>query len=383
MRHPLEASGPLFTESNPPFYRELRRRADAWFAGRSRKGGAPALLKALGLAAVAIGCYFAILAEVAGPMGLWALAIVQGACMFVFVLNSAHDATHDALFESRRWNRVFWHCWDLVGVSSWVTTLNHLRSHHVAPNVQELDIAVGNEVLPLLRLHPGVPHRFWHRAQHLYFPFVYAIGTLHKWFVLDFVELNRNSFGCRQGHPEARWRVPLLLAFKAWAFTWALGVPLGVLSLPWWQVLLGFATMHMLPGFVIALTFQVTHISEGLEFRSLNADGRVEGSRAMHNMVCNSDVAPQSRLWCWLTGGINVHLTHHLFPEVHSRHLPALSRLVEQVAREYGVPYRKQQSLLAALGSHVRWLRAMAARPPDAAALRDAPVQQYRPEVAR
>ena len=28
---------------------------------------------------------------------VWALAIVQGSCMFLFVLNSAHDATHDAL----------------------------------------------------------------------------------------------------------------------------------------------------------------------------------------------------------------------------------------------------------------------------------------------
>lgn len=357
MNHPLEAAGPLFTEPTPEFYRELRRRADAWFAGRPRQGGAPALLKAAALAALAIGCYALIVLEVCCPLGLWAIAIVQGTAMFVFALSSAHDATHDALVKSRRWNRVLWYCWDLVGIGSWTTNLNHLRSHHVAPNIQELDIAVGNEVLPLLRLHPNVPHQWWHRAQHLYFPLAYAVGTLHKWFILDFVELQRNSFGCRRGHPEARWRVPLLLVFKAWTFTWALAVPLYVLSLPWWQIVLGFVTMHTLPGLIIALTFQVTHISDGLAFPALRADGRIQGSRAWHNMVSNSDLLPSSRSLCWLTGGINVHLTHHLFPEVHSSHLPDLARLVEQVAAEYGVPYHKHTSLFAALAAHVRWLK--------------------------
>ncbi|MBL8954564.1 MAG: cytochrome P450 [Myxococcaceae bacterium] len=365
MRHPLEAAGPLFTEPTPDFDRELRRRADAWFTqtGRERTGGPRALAKAGLFAALGIACWALILAEVTGPLGLWALALVQGTCIFLFALNSAHDATHDALVKSRRLNRVLWYCWDLVGVSSWVTNLNHLRSHHVAPNVAGLDVALHAEVEPLLRLHPDAPHHVWHRAQHLYFPLAYAVGTLHKWFVLDFAELARNRHGCRSGHPEARWRVPLMFAFKLCVLGWALVVPLAVLSLPWWQVLLGFATMHVLPGFIIALTFQVTHISEGLAFPSRRADGRIEGSRALHNFATNSDLLPQSRLLCWLTGGINVHLTHHLFPEVHSSHLPDLALIVEQVAREYGVPYRKQTSLVAALAAHVRWLKRLAATP--------------------
>jgi len=369
MRHPLEASGPLFTEPTPDFYRELRRRADAWFerTGRERTGGWRALATPALFAALGIACYAAILAEVAGPLGLWALAIVQGTCIFLFALTSAHDATHDALVKSRKLNRLLWYCWDLVGVSSWTTNLNHLRSHHVAPNIQELDVALGAEVEPLLRLHPKSPHRSWHRAQHVYFPLAYAIGTLHKWFLLDFTELARNSWGSRKGHPEARWRVPLMLAFKLWVFGWALAVPLCVLSLPWWQVLLGFTTMHVLPGFIIALTFQVTHISDGLAFPSLRADGRIEGSRALHNMLSNSDLLPQCRLLCWLTGGINVHLTHHLFPEVHSSHLPELAVIVEQVAREHGVPYRKHTSLFGALAAHVRWLRAMSKPPLEVA----------------
>jgi linoleoyl-CoA desaturase len=132
---------------------------------------------------------------------------------------------------------------------------------------------------------------------------------------------------------------------------------------PWWQVLLGFVLMHTLPGLLIALTFQVTHISEGLAFPTLRADGRVEGSRAWHNMASNSDLLPSSRLLCWLTGGINVHLTHHLFPEVHSSHLPDLAPIVEQVAREYGVPYQKHETLLSALALHVRWLQRLSLSP--------------------
>ena len=376
---PVEAAGALFTESTPEWYRELRRRVDAYFAERgvAKSGGPRAIAKALGLAAAALACYALVLAQVTGVWGTWLLATLQGTFMFLFALNSAHDATHGALVKSRRLNRLLWYCWDLVGISSWTTNLNHLRSHHVAPNVNGLDVAVGNEVLPLLRLHPEVPHQPWHRFQHLYFPLAYALGTMHKWFLLDVAELRRNSFGNREGHPDARRQLVLLVLFKLFTFTWAIAVPALVLPFAWWQLVIGFVSMHAVPGFIIALTFQVTHISEGNAFPALRADGRIEGSRALHNLVTNSDLVPQSRLLNWLTGGINVHLTHHLFPEVSHRYLPDLAVIVEAVAREYGVPYRKHESLWAAVVDHVRMLRKLAQ--PPARAERAAPILQARP----
>ncbi len=368
MRSSIEtSSGPLFTAPTPAFYKEMKRRVDAWFVARGvpRHGGPRALMKAGGFMAGAILCYALVLGEVTGKPGLWLLAMTQGTFMFLFAMNSAHDATHNALVGSRKLNRLLWFCWDLVGISSWTTNLNHLRSHHVAPNIHELDIAVGNEVAPLLRLHPEAPHSWWHRFQHIYFPVAYALGTLHKWFLVDIFELKRNSFGNRKGHPEAPRQLVLMVSFKVFVFTYALGVPMVFMSLAWWEILIGFVSMHVVPGTIIALTFQVTHISDGIDFPSLRADGRVEGSRALHNMHTNTDLMPDNRLLNWITGGISIHLTHHLFPEVSHRYLPDLAVIVEQVAREYGVPYRKHRTLWAALSAHVRALHRFSLPPAE------------------
>src|SRR5205807_6888774 len=131
----------------------------------------------------------------------------------------------------------------------------------------------------------------------------------HKWFLVDILELKRNSFGNRSGHPDAPRQLVLLVCFKSFVFTYALAVPLCVMHLPWWQILIGFVSMHVVPGTLIALTFQVTHITFAVDFPSLREDGRVEGSRALHNMRVNSDLVPHSRLLNWLTGGISIHLT--------------------------------------------------------------------------
>lgn len=351
-------AGPRFTEPMPDFMKVLRRRVEAFFAvpGRSRFGGLPALAKSASFGLGAVVTWWLAVRGTGGVWGSWALALVHGACVFLFALSSAHDAAHGALVKSRRLNRVLQFCWDLAGASSWVTNSNHLRSHHVAPNVHGLDIAVGNEVLPLLRLHPEVPHRWWHRAQHVYFPLAYALSTLHKWFILDFVELANDSLGTRRGQ---RREVVRLLAFKLFVFGWAVVVPLVLAPFAWWQVALALVTLHLIPGLLIALTFQVTHVCEGNAFPSVRGDGRIEGSRAAHDFAVNSDLVPESRLLNWLSCGISIHLTHHLFPEVAHRWLPDVARIVEATAVEFGVPYRKHASVGAALGAHVRWLRAM------------------------
>jgi linoleoyl-CoA desaturase len=356
----------LFTAPMPEFHKEMRRRVEAWFAERklTRYGGARLLRKCAFFLGGAGVCYALILKEAVGPLGLWLLSMVMGMFMFLFAMNSAHDASHNAIFKSRRWNRIFCFTYDFVGVSSWVTNLNHIRSHHVAPNVDGIDIAVGTDVRPTFRLHPDVPHEPWHRYQHLYFPLAYGLATIHKWFVLDYVELARNSFGNRRGHPEAPRQLALLFSFKVFVLVYALAIPLYVMTIPWWQVLIGLVSMHFVPGAIVGLTFQLTHISDGNDFPSLNADGKLPGSSALHILRTNSDLVPQNRFVNWFSGGLSIHVTHHLFPEVSHVYLPDLAPIVEQVSREYGVPYRKHVTLVDGLRAHIRLLARFGRVPP-------------------
>ena len=61
-------------------------------------------------------------------------------------------------------------------------------------------------------------------------------------------------------------------------------------------------------------------------------------------------------------GGLNLHLTHHLFPTYSHRHYPALAAIVERLAARHGLPYRCL-SYGALLGAQYRFLKSMGARP--------------------
>jgi linoleoyl-CoA desaturase len=58
-------------------------------------------------------------------------------------------------------------------------------------------------------------------------------------------------------------------------------------------------------------------------------------------------------------GGLNFQIEHHLFPRMCHVNYPAISQLVEDTCREFGVQYGEHRTLRSALSSHFRWLRAM------------------------
>lgn len=352
-----------FTDPMPAFYLELRSRllASLRARGLTRHGGARLLLRGALFAASGAACYAMILAQVFGWTGQWLLAIGLGTSMFLFGLTLAHDASHGSLSRSERWNRVFSYAYDAVGVSSWVTNFNHLRSHHVAMNVFGVDVAVGSDVWPAFRMHPDAPHRPWFRFQHVYFPIAYSLATLQKWLLLDVVELVRGGVlrGTRDGR---RGRFLLLIGFKALVFVYAVLVPFRVLALPWWQIGLGLLSMHLIPGMLIALTFQVTHIADGNAFPS-REDGPLPESWALHVLRTTTDLMPESRSINWLSAGLNAHVLHHLFPQISHVHFPILSPIVQEVALKYGLPYRQHTRLTEALASHVRVLARLGRRP--------------------
>lgn len=58
-----------------------------------------------------------------------------------------------------------------------------------------------------------------------------------------------------------------------------------------------------------------------------------------------------------MIGGLNFQVEHHLFPRISHVHYHALSRVVEDTYREFGVTYREHRTFAAGIASHYRWLR--------------------------
>ena len=89
----------------------------------------------------------------------------------------------------------------------------------------------------------------------------------------------------------------------------------------------------------------------------------MENAWAVHQVETTVDFARRSRVESWLLGGLNFpDIQHHLFPRVCHVNYPAISKLVEQTCRDFGVRYVEHASFRAGLSSHFRWLRRMGAR---------------------
>ena len=101
------------------------------------------------------------------------------------------------------------------------------------------------------------------------------------------------------------------------------------------------------------------------------ATGSLDRAWAVHQAETSVNFSRHSRVVSWLVGGLNFQIEHHLFPRISHVHYPAISGLVEQTCREFGIRYTVHPSFWAGIASHFRWLRRMGREdtaPGDAAA---------------
>jgi linoleoyl-CoA desaturase len=134
-------------------------------------------------------------------------------------------------------------------------------------------------------------------------------------------------------------------------------IPLLVLNVTWWQFVIGFVTMHLVAGTVLGIIFQLAHVVEGTEYPSPDDDGQMENQWVIHEMETTADFAHGNKVLSWYIGGLNYQVEHHLFPQICSVHYPAIAKIIEEVARETGVPYNNAPTLRAAIASHYRMLK--------------------------
>ena len=113
-------------------------------------------------------------------------------------------------------------------------------------------------------------------------------------------------------------------------------------------------------GTALSVVFQVAHCVEEAEFPVPRASTRrIDHAWAVHQAETTVDFARRSRLVTWLVGGLNFQTEHHLFPRISHVNYPAISTLVEETCRDFGIRYTEFTSFRAGMASHFRWLRRM------------------------
>ena len=114
-------------------------------------------------------------------------------------------------------------------------------------------------------------------------------------------------------------------------------------------------TPWLVSSVIFTAVTQSSHLTQpcldaGAELRGGGAWGRLQVLTSV-NYSCGS------RLWSWLTGGLNLQSVHHAAPYVHSWHFLPLYPRLRRAWAQLGCAPLEAPSLAAAFGAHVEQLR--------------------------
>lgn len=357
-----DALAPLsFTaDGEQAFHHALRRAAHAYLAGDHRYANARQRWTALLLAALCGSFY--------------ALSLVQDtawvfvACYFLFVLTGMllnvmvfHDAAHNAFFKAPWANRLVGRLMTLpLGIDPDYWRVRHVQFHHTYANVEHYDL--DTEENGVLRQTPSQAWRPHMRYQHLYWPLIAALSLPYIAWIFDWSDrLQKTPLKAKNILPGRKgWAVYLL--GKACHLMLVLVVPLMVFEGNWTTVLLAYLSSQMLASLWVVFLLLGTHWADA-EFYAAPESGVMPHGWYRHNFATTCDWQTSPRWLYHLCGGLNFHLTHHLFPGWSHRHYPALAAIIAELAPRYGLNYRcidyrellrQQQRFLRGMGQDPR-----------------------------
>lgn len=275
---------------------------------------------------------------------VWLFAI----CYFAFIMlamltniNGQHDACHNVLFRSRLANRIFGRIVTLpLGIDPDYWRTRHVDYHHIYPNIESYDLDMEeNGVLRQTPFQKWYPHM---RFQQYYWPITAALSLPYIAWVFDWSDrlgktplVEKKLLTGWQG-----WG--LFLGSKILHFTIALIIPIAIFSshgIGWLAILATYLITQMLSSLIVVSLLLGTHWSKP-HFYHAPKDGKMQHGWYHHNFTTSCDWNPSPQVLDELFGGLNLHLTHHLFPGWSHRHYPALAIIVEQLSKKHQLPYR-------------------------------------------
>jgi len=343
--------------NNNTFFVGLKPLIENYFSFNkiSKKGNWKLAFKGGLLISVFILSYLNIFKEHVTFLSLTFSYIIMGLSGVMIVFNLVHDASHNAISNVKWVNKTVCFIGDLVGINTHIWDIRHNIQHHTFTNILGGDLIIEN--VPLIRLSPQQPHKPFHRYQLLYAPFLYMFYSFYWMFIIDFKLFIKKDICNLHNikHPAKEWVI--LITTKLFYITYMIVLPHLLTPLSLLSTIGLFFIMHMAAGLLLSFVAVMGHFVEGTSFPAPENE-IIDNSWSEHELEATIDFAPKSRFVNWITGGLNTHVAHHLFPSVCHVHYYNLTKLIEAYCAENHFEYKKD-SLYGALKSHFRYLKSL------------------------
>jgi linoleoyl-CoA desaturase len=358
-----------FATHQQEFFKTLSQRVNQYFQTNriERTANSEMVIKTAFMFSLYFVPYFIIMSgATANVWVLWGLCIVMGFGIAGIGLSVMHDANHGS-YSNKPWvNTLLGFSLNVIGGHAFNWRVQHNVLHHTYTNVHDVD----EDISPrgVLRMAPSSKWLPMHRYQHMYAWVFYGLMTFVWVLVKDFsrlIKYEKDGLVTRNKSTAAEeWATMLVSKVVYLGYTVAL--PMVVLPVTWWQVLVGFFTMHYIAGFILAIIFQPAHVIDGTEYPLPDEKGNLENNWAIHQLHTTTNFGHKEKLFSWYVGGLNYQVEHHLFPNICHVHYSKLAAIVEQTAKEFNLPYKTKGTFWEALVAHTRQLRILGQKPEGA-----------------
>jgi linoleoyl-CoA desaturase len=349
---------PKFSNVSNSFHTELKNRISQYFdsRGKALTGNFSLYLKAAILLVLLTILYTHLVFFTPGTLMAIGECILLACVVSAIGFNVMHDGAHGSFSNSRLINHAAAFTLNILGGNSFMWNVKHNVVHHAYTNVDGIDDDI--DIQPWMRMSSTQKKYKLHKYQHLYFWFFYSLLYFTWIFVLDYVKY----FGSKVGSMPLK-KMKLSDHFVFWIFKLInafifVAIPIYRLGFVDW--LIGFVIFTAIAGFVLSIVFQLAHTVEHTAFPVPNSEtGKMEDEWAIHQIKTTANFATKNKVVCWLVGGLNFQIEHHLFPKISHVHYPAMSHIIRQACLEYGIPYLEYPRVRLAVASHVAFLRKM------------------------
>jgi len=290
-------------------------------------------------------------------------AILLGVSESLSLLHQMHDASHSSIGYGPMW-------WKIIGrfTMDWISGASvmswfhqHILGHHIYTNIMSSD-----PDMPMLAdgdLRYLVKRQTWtklYQYQHIYMPILYGLLAL-KFRLQDFTwTFMSESNGAIKMNPLWRAEWAQLIASKSFFVFWRLILPVVMFNCSVTYSLVYFLISELACGYWLAFNFQVSHISTEAVFPcDVKFEKNIQKEWAVSQVITSVDYAHNDPLMALLCGALNYQIVHHLFPGVSQYHYPAIAPIIQEVCKEYNVPYNVLPTFSAAISAHIGYLYKM------------------------
>ncbi|KAA2238438.1 acyl-CoA desaturase [Chitinophaga agrisoli] len=351
-----------FNNKNAFFFQSVKAEVESYFKENNLKktGNTRLYIKTAVLIPGALAMYVILLTGVLPALPAILLSAFLGFILSCIGFNVMHDACHGS-YSRKPWvNEVLGLTLNALGSNAFLWKQKHNVIHHTYTNVDGVDDDIAKS--PVIRQCSTQRWVPMHRVQHLYLPLVYGISSILWIFLTDFIKyLSRKVYKTPLQPMKMNDHI-IFWASKVLYVVFYVVIPILCVGAQAWLV--GFLAMHFVMGFTLAIVFQLAHVVEETEFETVSVEDKViENEWAIHQIKTTANFSAGNKVTSWFVGGLNYQIEHHLFPRISHVHYPAISKIVAAKCAEFGLPYHSMPTMMEAVRSHFRLMKALGRKP--------------------